>query len=233
MKIGIIGAMQVEVEALISQMEAPQRQTVSQRDFHSGRLCGQDVVVAQCGVGKVSAAMCAEAMILLYQPDLIVNVGVAGGLTDRLHIGDIAVAKDLVQYDVDTSAVGDPIGLVSTVNRIDFPCAEWAVRTIMEVVEALPDLTGRVVRIASGDQFNDNGAAKKLIVEHFGGEVCEMEGCPIAQVCYINGVDCAVIRAISDSTDGGHAMEYSQFCQLAARNSSRIMMGFLERLKNH
>lgn len=228
--IGIIGAMQVEVEGLIAKMEAPQKRTISGRDFYSGKLCGRDVVTVQSGVGKVNAAMCTEALILTYHPDLVINTGVAGALTPGLRIGDIAVARDLVQYDVDTSAVGDPVGLVSTVNRIDFPCAPWAVDAIMAVVEAQGDLRGRVVRIASGDQFNDDPAAKKLIVDYFHGDVCEMEGCPIAQVCYINGVECAVIRSISDATDGEHGMEYGQFCALAARNSARILMGFLERL---
>ncbi len=231
MRIGIMGAMQVEVELLISKLENPQKRIVSQRAFYSGTLCGQDVVVVQCGVGKVNAAMCAEALILTCRPDLVINVGVAGGLTDRLHIGDIAVARDLVQYDVDTSAVGDPVGMVSTVNRIDFPCAEWAVKAILRTLEALPDLEGKLVRIASGDQFIADPETKRQIVGRFNAEVCEMEGCPIAQVCYINGVDCAVIRAISDSTDGGHAVEYGQFCQMAARNSARILMEFLEGLK--
>lgn len=228
--IGIIGAMQLEVETLIAKMEDDAVRTVSGREFHVGRLCGQDVVAVQCGIGKVNAAMCAEAMILEFAPSLIVNVGVAGSLSGELSIGDIAVARDLIQYDVDTSAIGDPIGLVSTVNRIDFPCADWAAKAILDAAAQCGGIRARLARIATGDKFVADTQTKKWIHETFGADACEMEGCPIAQVCYINGVDCAVIRAISDSSDGDHAMEYDQFCRMAAENSAKVVEGFLRGL---
>ena len=229
--IGIIGAMKLEVETLIAKMENDAVRTVSGRAFHVGRLCGQDVVAVQCGIGKVNAAMCAEAMILEYAPSLIVNVGVAGSLSDGLSIGDIAVARDLIQYDVDTSPIGDPVGLVSTVNRIDFPCAAWASEAILDAAGQCDGIRAKPARIATGDRFIADAASKKWIRETFGADACEMEGCPIAQVCYINGVDCAVIRAISDSTDGDHAMEYDKFCRMAAENSARVVEGFLRGLE--
>ena len=228
--IGIIGAMRVEVEQLLRGMENTEARTVSGREFYRGRLRGQDVVVVQCGVGKVNAAMCAEAMILAYQPSLIINVGVAGALTGRLKIGDIAVARDLVQHDVDTTAFGDPIGLVSTVNRVDFPCAEWAVKAIVDTIDTCHGLRGTTARIASGDQFISERAQKQRIIDLFQADVCEMEGCAIAQVCYINSVDCVVIRAISDATDGGHVEDFTQFCNMAAENSAKLLMAFLEKL---
>ena len=230
--IGIIGAMRIEVDILIAMLSDSQRETISGRDYHSGRLCGQDVVIVECGVGKVNAAMCAQTLILNYHPDLIVNTGVAGGLTQDLHIGDIAIARDLVQHDVDTTAMGDPIGFVSTVNRVDFPCAEWAVQRILEAVNTQDGLRGVLARIASGDQFISRRADKLRIIEQFQADACEMEGAAIAQVCWINGVDCAVIRAISDVMDGEHAMEFCQFCEMAAHNSSRVLMCFLENLGN-
>lgn len=227
--IGILGAMAVEVERLIGMIEGDETRLISGRTFHRGRLCGQEVVVAQCGVGKVNAALCCEAMILAYHPSLVVNVGVAGALTDVLAIGDVAVARDLVQYDVDTTALGDPPGFVSTVDRVAFPCAEWAVAGILRAVEGA-GLRGRAVRIASGDRFNDDQASHDLIAGHFQADACEMEGCPIAQVCWVNGVDCAVIRAISDSTAGSHNLEYGRCRDLAARNATLALTAFLERL---
>ncbi len=226
--IGIIGAMKVEVEGLVARLEGPSVRMVSGMRFHAGRLCGREVVVVQCGVGKVNAAMCAQTLILLYRPDLVINVGVAGCLTDSLGIGDVAVASSLVQYDVDTSALCDPIGMVSTVNRIDFPCSPRAVHAILNAAASLRDLKCRAVRIASGDRFNDDPQTTKLILEVFHAEVCEMEGCPIAQVCYINGTDCAVIRAISDSTQGVHNAEYGRYRDLAAANASRVLLAFLD-----
>ena len=225
--IGIIGAMQLEVEKLISGLEGDTVRMISGRQFHAGRLCGKDVVVVQCGIGKVNAAICAQTMILEYRPTLVINVGVAGSLSPQLGIGDIAVARDLVQYDVDTTAIGDPIGLVSTVNRISFPCAEWAVKMILEQVKAQEGLRGRAVRVASGDRFVADAETKRWIRDTFHADACEMEGGSIAQACFVNGVDCAVIRAISDSTDGDHAMEYDLFCEMAANHSASILMAFL------
>ena len=227
--IGIIGAMPVEMELLLANTVVTAVREVSGMRFHSGRLCGREVVLVQGGVGKVNAAMCAQTMILLYRPELVINVGVAGCLTDRLAVGDIAIARDFVQYDVDSSALGDPVGMVSTVNRIDFPCAPRVVEAMRRTVEQMPDLKGSVVRIASGDRFNDDGETAELIRGYFRAEVCEMEGCPIAQVCFINGTDCVAMRGISDSTSGSHSAEYGLSRDMAAHNCALALMAFLER----
>ena len=225
--IGIIGAMDVEVDPLIRNLGDASLRCVSGMRFFHGQLRGREVVLVRGGVGKVNAALCAEAMILLYRPSLIVNVGVAGALSRRFHIGDIAVARDMVQYDVDTSALGDPVGMVSTVNRVDFPCAPWAVTAIHEAAQAA-GFRAETVRFASGDRFNDSPEDKQRIASLFGAEVCEMEGCPIAQVCYVNGVECAALRGISDTTDGAHSAEYARYRDLAAGNASRVLFAFLD-----
>jgi adenosylhomocysteine nucleosidase len=223
--------MQVEVDLLLAKLENTRKEHISGYDYFSGVLCGQDVVIAKCGVGKVNAAVCCQTLILTYKPDLVINTGVAGGLSRKLNIGDIAVAKDLVQHDVDTTAVGDPIGFVSTVNRLDFPCAEWAVEGIIKAVKAQETLKGEIVRIATGDQFISQRPDKQRIIDLFQADVCEMEGGAIAQVCYINNTDCAVIRAISDSMDGEHHIEFAKFVTMAAENSSKVLMSFLENIR--
>ena len=115
-KIGIIGAMQIEVEALCAAMENTERETVGNMTFVYGDLRGKKVVCAKCGIGKVFAAMCAQTMILKYAPDCIINSGVAGTLSETLSIGQIALADQVVQHDMDTSALGDPVGLISGIN---------------------------------------------------------------------------------------------------------------------
>ena len=115
-RIGIIGAMACEVDPLIAQMQNAQTLTVGSIRFTEGLLCGKDTVIAQCGIGKVFAAMCAQTMILHFGVSAIVNVGVAGSLCDALRIGDIAVATKTVQHDMDTSPIGDPVGLISGIN---------------------------------------------------------------------------------------------------------------------
>ena len=147
--IGIIGAMDVEIDEIKSRVENKTIKTVSGRAFVVGQLNGRDVVVAQCGIGKVNAALCAEAMILTYNPDLVINVGVGGSLNAALKYGDIAIADKLVQHDVDTSALGDPVGLVSTVNKVYFECDAHTVQCIRAVVNEMDGVRGMTGPIAS------------------------------------------------------------------------------------
>ena len=119
--VGIIGAMQIEVEALCAAMENTETETVGNMTFVLGDLRGKRVVCAKCGIGKVFAAMCAQTMILRYAPACIINSGVAGTLSETLSIGQIALAEQVVQHDMDTSPIGDPVGLISGINIIYIP----------------------------------------------------------------------------------------------------------------
>ena len=109
MMIGIIGAMQIEVDAICEKMTEKTKETVSGIDFYVGKLCGRDVVIARCGIGKVFAAICAQTMIIKFNADIIINTGVAGSLDSRLNIKDLAVSVGCVEHDMDTSALGDPV----------------------------------------------------------------------------------------------------------------------------
>ena len=229
--IGILCALDREIELLLKETERPvvHRQLYGY-DYVVGRLRGVDVVLCRCGVGKVNAAVCTQTMIMTWPVRLIVNSGVAGALREEMQVGDVCVATDLVQYDVDTSAVGDPVGFVSTVNQTYFRCAEWAVDGILRAAQSIDGVRAYTARIATGDQFIDDQARKDRIVRLFDAFACEMEGCAIAQVCFISGVDCTVIRAISDTTSGKHEMEYREFMPLAAETSARVVLKFLENL---
>ena len=227
--IGIIGAMSVEVEALKGAMTDKKSEQISGIDFVCGKLCGKDVVVAQCGIGKVFAAMAAQTMILKFGVDIVINTGVAGTLTDKLGIADVAISTACVQHDMDTSAIGDPVGLISGINVIELSAdAHLAACVASAAGELGVRCTSGV--IASGDQFVSSAERKQYIVEHFGAIACEMEGAAIAQVCYVNGVRYVVIRAISDSADGSAHMDYGEFVKIAAANSAKILCRMLEAL---
>lgn len=227
--IGIIGAMKVEVDAICASIENPIEETVSGIRFVTGELCGRSVVVAQCGVGKVYAAMCAQTMILRYRPTAILNTGVGGCLADTLSIGDIAIADHVVQHDMDTSPLGDPVGLISGLNQIYMSCAPAVVECLAACAaeEGIPYTRGIV---ASGDQFISGEAKKDWIHKQFDraeyGEcvACEMEGAAIGQVCCVNGVPFGVVRAISDKDD---AVDYSMFMVKAADMASRVTKRFV------
>ena len=225
--VGIIGAMHIEVETIKALMENKTVEAISGVDYVRGVLHGSEIVIAACGIGKVAAAMCAQTMILKYAPDCIINTGVGGSLCTKLAIGDIAVAEKLVQHDMDTSPLGDPIGLISGINIVNIPADEKVINVLSEGIETLENVKGMRGIIASGDQFIASDEKKKFITENFGAIVCEMEGASIAQVCYTNGVPFGVVRAVSDCADGSSHMDYGEFLPVAAANAAKLIEYFV------
>lgn len=224
--IGIIAAMDVEMNSLRSFMEDTETETISGIKFVRGTLEGRDVVTAVCGIGKVFAALCAQTMILHYQPTAIINTGVAGTLTDALSIGSIAVSSAVVQHDMDTSPLGDPVGLISGINKVELPADRLLCGQLSACAKVMGVRTATGV-IASGDQFVASAERKAFIASHFGAIACEMEGAAIGQVCYVNRVPFCVLRAISDSADGSSHMDYPSFVKMAAEQSVNLMRRFM------
>lgn len=225
--IGIIGAMEPEVESIIASLTNAEYESVSGITFHTGKIGEKTVAVARCGIGKVFAALCAEIMILKYAPSLLVNTGVGGALAPDLKTGDIVIASDLCQHDMDTSAIGDPKGLVSGINMIYFEADSRARDILLNAANGM-GLTARSGRIASGDKFIASREDKVRIVSDFSADACEMEGCAIAQTAFVNNTPFAVVRAISDSADGEATMDYPTFLPIAARNSTNLTLALIK-----
>ena len=230
MRIGIIGAMKIEVEKLCSMAENIKKEKVGGIEFNVGDLCGHQVIIAVCGVGKVFAAMCAQAMILNYSPDAIINTGVAGALASELRVGDVAVAENVVQHDMDTSPIGDPVGLISGINMVQIPADEKISSSLKKTAADL-GMTCLSGTIASGDQFIADKAKKAYIKNTFSAIACEMEGAAIGQVCYVNGTPFGILRSISDNGDESAGMSYDKFIGVAVENSVKILTEFLNKTK--
>ncbi len=226
--IGIIAAMKAEIESVKAEMTDKTVEIYSGIEYVRGKLRGKDAVAAQCGIGKVFAAICAQTMILIYRPDVVINTGVGGTLTTELSVGDIAVSSDVVQHDMDTSPIGDPVGLVSGINIIHFP-AHKPTADLLAACASEMGINNRQGTIASGDQFIASSEKKAKIRENFGAVACEMEGAAIGHVCYVNNVPFAVLRAISDSADDSSHMDYGEFLALAAERSFGVIVGFAEK----
>lgn len=222
---GIICALQYEAELLIEKLENKTQECVSGITFTAGTLCKKDVVIAVCGVGKVFAAICAQTMILKYSPELVINTGVAGAVHSSLQCGDITVASSVVQHDMDTSPLGDPKGLISGINVINFDCAPQKDK-IIEIANESGCKTLCGV-IASGDQFVASTDKKDYIEENFSAIACDMEAAAIGHACYVNNTPFCVIRAISDSADGKAHLDYPTFSKMAANNAANIIGQFL------
>lgn len=227
MTIGIIGAMQMEIDNLKEAMEQTTTATYSGVEFVSGNIDGQEVVAAVCGIGKVFAAVCTEAMILKYQVDMIINIGVGGSLTKDLGVLDVAVARNVVQHDMDTSPLGDPVGLLSGINMVLLPADERMVALLTKCLED-KKINYRTGTIATGDQFIAGEEQKKLIRTRFEAIAAEMEGGSIGHVCYLNQVPFAILRSISDSEGG--AMDYQTFAEKAAVQSIEVVLEFIARV---
>jgi len=227
--LGIIAAMQKEMDMIAAAMTDPVTEKVGAVTFVKGTLAGYPVVCSVCGIGKVFAAICTEAMILKYSPELIVNTGVGGTLTKSLSIGDVAVSTKVCQHDMDTTAIGDEPGLISGINRVYFPADGEAVSAICEIAKKLAIKT-HCGTIASGDKFIASAEEKERITTLFGAVCCEMEGGSVGHVCFVNNVPFAVIRAISDDADGGAVEDYPAFAAASAEKSARIVISLAERL---
>lgn len=226
--IGIIGAMDVEISGLRERMSERQEERVSGVCYTRGNLFGQEAILAVCGVGKCFATLCAQTMILRYHPVCILNIGVAGTLSEHLKIGNVAVGTSAVCHDMDTSPLGDPVGLISGINLVQIPLDEKMSESLYGVCREIGIKAEKGV-VASGDQFICNRAKKEWIARQFSAIVCEMEGQAIAQTCFLNGVPCAILRSVSDNADGA-AGDYERFKHQAASNSERILEKFFRHI---
>lgn len=221
--IGIIGAMEVEVNAIIDMLENKKEKVIGPIAFTLGTINGKDVVVAKCGIGKVFAAMCAESMIQNFELEYLLNVGVGGSLSKNLNVASIAISKSCVQHDMDTSPLGDPVGMISGINIIEIPASNAVVWKVEEAVKEL-GLNYEIGVIASGDQFVNSSEKKEYICKTFKAIACEMEGAAIAQVAYVNKVPFCVIRAISDSADGSSHTDFFEFLKVAVENTKQVIL---------
>ena len=174
------------------------------------------------------AAICAEAMIIKYAPALIVNSGVGGALDKTLLPLDIVFADKLVQHDMDTSAIGDPVGLISGINRVFFETDKRALEVLTAAAEKL-EINYKIGAIATGDKFICAKDDKDRITAQFGASACEMEGGAIAHTAFVNDTPFVVVRAISDSADGEACMDYPTFLPLATKISTALTLALIEK----
>lgn len=224
--IGIICAMDTEAELLIKNTENITRETIAGVEYVSGKLCGKEVAIAICGIGKVNAAVCTQNMINRFKPELIFNSGIAGCLTPRIHCGDIAIGTSVIQHDYDTTAIGDIKGFIQGPDRVNFVCDKAVVARLKEICEA-EEIKCRGGVIATGDQFIADKKKAEGIVNWFGAIACDMEAGAIGHTCCLNGVPFAVIRCMSDEADGKSPMTYQELKPFASERAASIIVKFL------
>ena len=230
-KLGIIGAMQVEVELLLKAMDNKTEKTIAGSVFYEGTLEGLNVVVVQCGVGKVNAAICAQILCDCYHVTHLVNTGIAGSLCADLDIGDLVVSTDAMYHDFDCVNFGYPYGKVPGMDVISFPADKTMADYAFAAAEAVNPGHTRRGRIASGDQFVAQKALKDKIIANTQGLCTEMEGAAIAQTAYRNQVPFVILRAISDKADNSASMDYPTFERTAAHRCAEVTRNLARQLK--
>ena len=222
-KTGIIGAMDEEVASLKAALTGKKMTTVAGMEFCEGKLDGADVVIVQCGIGKVNAGTCAQLLINLFGVDRIINTGVAGSLDAEIDIGDIVVSTDAVQHDFDLTPLGYAMGELPDAGLAMAADPEMRQSAVNAVKECAPDIRVFEGRVCTGDQFVASGEKKAYLVSTYGGKCCEMEGGAIAQVCTLNRIPFVIIRAISDKADDSEEMSYLEFEEAAAYRCAAIV----------
>ena len=230
-KLGIIGAMQVEVEILLGAMENKRSMEKAGCTFYEGTLNGLEAVVVQCGVGKVNAAMCAQILCDLFQVTHLVNTGIAGSLCADLDIGDLLVSSDAMYHDMDAVHFGYPFGKVPGMDTVAFPADETMIRYAYAAAEAVNPGHTKIGRVASGDQFVAVKELKEKIIANTRGLCTEMEGAAIAQTAYRNGIPFVILRAISDKADDSAEMDYPTFEKIVAHRCAEVTMHLAKQLK--
>ena len=231
MKLGIIGAMDVEVALLKEKMENTVTATHAASVYCEGTLEGMPAVVVQCGVGKVNAAMCAQILISVYGVTHLVNTGIAGSLCADLDIGDLVISKDAMYHDFDCVHFGYEMGRVPGMDTVAFPADENLAKYAFAAAESVNPGHTKSGRVASGDLFVAEKAAKDAIIAKTGAVCTEMEGAAIAHTAYRNGVPFVIIRAISDKADNSAEMDYPVFEAIAAQRCARVTVAMAGQLR--
>ncbi len=227
--IGIICAEPEEMNEIMIFMKNIKKEKVNSFEFTLGVLFGINCIIVMSGVGKVHSAICTQTLILKYHPDMILNVGVAGGIEENLNIGDIVIAQNVIQHDFDVSVFpGRKKGQISGFDAVEIPCTKWINDKILYSAKNIMDLNIHTGNILTGDQFINSSQKLYELKNEFNGMACEMEAGSIGQVCYLNNVDFGIIRSISDLANENSTGDFKSFIKKSSQNSALILSEFIK-----
>lgn len=230
MPVGIIGAMDEEIEQYLNGMEIDDQINIAGVDYHRGKLAQKDVVVCKSGVGKVNAAITCQIMIDHFKPNYIVFTGVAGAVDPELDIGDIVVSSEAQYHDMDASALGFKRGEIPFADVSVFKADAYLVNLAYQA--SLENTEGKSVtgKILSGDQFIADRDRVHELYTFFKGSCTEMEGAAVAHVCYKHRVPFVIVRSMSDRADGKAHVNFAEFTKMAAERSYQIVQRMMQRI---
>ena len=222
--IGVIGAMEIEVEALKKNMNIEEIVDVASMQFCKGTYGDVHVVIVRSGIGKVNAGMCTQILADRFNVDMVINTGIAGSLQAKIDIGDIVVSTDTLQHDVDATGFGYAKGVIPQMDVSVFPADKKLSDMAVKACELVnPEIQCFVGRVVTGDQFISDNKTRSDLVKTFDGYCAEMEGASMAQVATLNKIPFVIIRAISDKADDSAPVSYETFEQQAIIHTVKLL----------
>lgn len=227
-KIGIIFAMNEELQELLKYLEIKNEYLIFDLKFYEGTINDIECVLVESGVGKVNAARCTQILIDNMKVEYIFNIGVAGGISDKLNVCDIVIGKRLVQHDFDITAFNHQKGYIPNVG-IFIESDEYLVNLADSCIDT-SDYNVLTGTIASGDIFCTEKWMSEKINKKFDALCVEMEGASIAQVCYLSHIPFLIIRSISDTPNNNNVITYEEFLEKSSQNVALFLMKILNKL---
>ena len=222
-KIGMIAAMDEEVQVISNLMKEKKKRKVCELEFLEGIINNLECVLVKCGVGKVNAARTTQILIDNYSLEVVINVGSAGSINDKLEIGDIVIGEKIVQHDFDITAFGHEKGYITDVGKEFYSNLDWIEKIENASQQIKEKFQIKRGTIATGDIFCTSTKMKEKIKEKFNADCVEMEGGAIAQVCSLDKIPFVIIRAISDKPNGKNQIDFNQFLELATKRYAVII----------
>lgn len=230
--IGIICAMNEELEEITLLLKDKNYEKFGAFEFITGHINNTTCVVVKCGVGKVHAAMCTQTLIFKYNPKFILNIGVAGAIDTNINIGDIVIASGTIQHDFDISVFPNrKKGEISGIDSVEIKCTKWIVDKLLECSKKFQNFKTHNGIILTGDQFINSKTKLLEIKNEFGGIACEMEAGSIAQTCFVNKIDFGIIRAISDNADDDSHIDFYSFIKSSSKNNAILLYEFIKSIQ--
>lgn len=229
--IGIICAMQEEINEVLLIMQNVKHIKSYPFNFFTGFINEKECIVALSKVGKVHSAMCCQTMILNYKPELILNVGVAGAIDEKLKVGDVVIASGVIQHDFDISAFPNrKKGEISGINSVEIKCTPWITEKLMSFENDFPNISLKKGIILTGDQFINSLTKRLSLKKEFGGLACEMEAGSIAQTAFLNKINFGIIRSISDDINNSSIKDFNSFLKMSSENAAQLCLSFIKSL---
>jgi len=226
--IGIICALSQEINDILNLMKNKDEEIFSSLFFVTGTLNKIPCVAVLSGVGKVHAALCTQTLIIKYKPDFILNIGVAGGIDENVKIGDIVVARSIIQHDFDIPSF--LCGKKHKFSNTEIPCSSWIVEKILDSTKNIKDTNIHNGTIVTGDQFINSTNKLLKLKNDFKGIACDMEAGGVAQTCFMNKVDFGVIKSISNNADSNAKTDFSEFTEKSSKNVASVLYNFLNHI---